>query len=255
MAPSWPAHQRSGKGARGSGARGKGRWSVWIALGCVASAAWLPAQSTTSTTPAKKPADIKKSGGLKKTADIKKPGDSESTAKSKTKPPAKQLPGITPAREAAVMTFVKHHHAELSELLVHLKENAPKEYDRAVRDLFRTSERLAQLQERDSQAYELELRLWKARSRAQLLAARLQMTSTEELRAQLRTALREEAEIRLALLERDRQRTADRLEKLQEQIAKLKDRGDDEIEKQMRQLTAPARDGESKAKSTSKKKS
>src|SRR5687767_13810045 len=60
---------------------------------------------------------------------------------------AKALPGITPEREAAVMTFVKHHHAELAELLIHLKENAPKEYERAVRDLFRTSERLAQVQE------------------------------------------------------------------------------------------------------------
>ena len=213
-----------------------------VALGIVGFAALLPAQSTTSVTPDKKKQGTRKSGG-------------EESSKPKTKPAAKALPGITPAREAAVMTFVKHHHAELSQLLVHLKENAPREYDRAVRDLFRTSERLAQLQERDSEAYELELRLWKARSRAQLLAARLQMTSSDELRSQLRAALDEEIEMRLALLQRDRHRISDRLKNLEDQISKLNDRRDEEIDKQMRQLTSPARSGESKPKAATKKKS
>src|SRR5688500_7902960 len=56
-----------------------------------------------------------------------------SPGKNKPKGSVKTLPGITPEREAAVMTFVKQHHPELSELLIHLKEHTPKEYDRAVR--------------------------------------------------------------------------------------------------------------------------
>ena len=167
---------------------------------------------------------------------------------------AKILPGITPEREAAVMTFVKRHHPELTELLIHLKENAPKEYDRAVRDLLRTSERLAQIQERDSLAYELELQSWKARSRAQLLAARLQMGESTELRDQLRAALNEEYDLRLQLLERDRQKAAERLKNLGEQIERISERRAEEIERQLKQLTSAARGGDANAKGKAKAK-
>src|SRR6185436_5664149 len=50
---------------------------------------------------------------------------------------------ITPEREAAAVTFVKLHHPDLAELLGHLKQSNPREYQRAIRDLFRTSENLA----------------------------------------------------------------------------------------------------------------
>ena len=81
---------------------------------------------------------------------------------SRQKPKQKRMPGVTRGREAAVMAFVREHHAELADLLLYLKSNQPKEYQLAVRDLFRTSERLAQMQERDFKRYELELALWKA---------------------------------------------------------------------------------------------
>jgi hypothetical protein len=176
-----------------------------------------------------------------------KSGESKATA-------SKVLPGITPEREAAVMTFVKRHHPELTQLLIHLKENAPKEYDRAVRDLLRTSERLAQIQERDSLTYELELQSWKARSRAQLLAARLQMGDSDELRKQLRAALNEEYDLRLQLLERDREKAAERLKHLGDQVDKLSQRREEEIDRQLKQLTSAARGGEAKAKGKAKAK-
>jgi hypothetical protein len=150
------------------------------------------------------------------------------------------------------MTFVKQHHAELAELLIHLKENSPGEYDRAVRDLLRTSERLAQVQERDSLQYELELKQWKARSRAQLLAARLQMADSEDLRKQLHAALSEEYDIRLQLLRRDHDRASDRMKNLADQIEKLGQRRNEEIERQLKQLTSAARGGEGKAKAKKK---
>lgn len=173
---------------------------------------------------------------------------------SKPKPAnEKPLPVVTLEREAAVMTFVKQHHPELSELLIHLKEHSPNEYQRAVRDLFRTSERLAQIQERDSLAYELELKLWKARSRAQLISARLQMGDSEELRKQLRVTLNEEYDTRIELLRRDHDRASERVKNLGEQLEKLSQRRDEEIEKQMKQLTSTVR-GEQKAKPAAKKK-
>src|SRR6478736_3014044 len=57
---------------------------------------------------------------------------------------------VTPEREAAAMAFVKQHHPELADLLTMLKAGNQKEYEKAVRELYRTSERLAQIQERDS---------------------------------------------------------------------------------------------------------
>jgi hypothetical protein len=58
---------------------------------------------------------------------------------------AKKL-GVTPERQAAVMTFVQRNHPELADLLAHLKARQPAEYEGAVRELFRTTERLAQIQ-------------------------------------------------------------------------------------------------------------
>jgi hypothetical protein len=220
-------------------------------------------QSGSSATGQKKAAEQNKANQNK--ADQNQPAESKSGRIGQDKPAqakagagkagiSKVLPGITPEREAAVMTFVKRHHPELTELLIHLKENAPKEYDRAVRELLRTSERLAQIQERDSLTYELELQSWKARSRAQLLAARLQMGESSELREQLRAALNEEYDLRLQLLERDREKAADRLKNLGEQIDRISQRRAEEIDRQLKQLTSAARGGEAKAKGKAKAK-
>src|SRR5689334_8604162 len=56
---------------------------------------------------------------------------------------------VSPEREAAVMTFVRRHHEELEALLIHLREARPKEYEKALRELFRVTERLGQIQDRD----------------------------------------------------------------------------------------------------------
>ena len=107
-----------------------------------------------------------------KEASPKQNASKEDPAKNKN---GKNKPGgwVTPEREAAVMTFVKQHHAELAELLVQLKASNSKEYEQAIRELFRTSERLAQIQERDMPQYELELKHWQVQSRVQLLSARV----------------------------------------------------------------------------------
>jgi hypothetical protein len=161
---------------------------------------------------------------------------------------------MTAAREAAAMDFVKHHHPELAELLIHLKESTPKEYERAIRDLSRASERLAQIRERDPEAYELELKVWQARSRAQLLNARLQMTEDDEIRKKLREALTEEYDLRLQILTRDRDRFAEKTKNLDQQIERLQQRRAEGIEGQYQQMTKAARKAPVK-KSTGKTKS
>ena len=50
---------------------------------------------------------------------------------NKAKAKLQQPITITPEHEAAVMTFVERNHAEVGELLKHLKENQPAAYEQA----------------------------------------------------------------------------------------------------------------------------
>ena len=148
-----------------------------------------------------------------------KPGaKNPATARGGAKAKAQSPITITPEREAAVMTFIDRNHPELSDLLAHLRESQPEQYEQAVKDLFRTTERLAGIKERDTVQYELEVAVWKAQSRVQLLAARLKMTVTDDLKKDLRNALGEQSDARLALTRHERQRAADRVSKLDADI-------------------------------------
>jgi hypothetical protein len=146
---------------------------------------------------------------------------------------------VTPEREAAVMAFVKQHHPELSELLIQLKEGNAQQYEQAVRELFRASERLAQVQERDPQQYELDLKLWQAQSRVQLLSARVKMSDSRELRMQLRAALQEQHESRLAVLRSERDRLQARMEDIDQQLQRLEEGRQQAIERRIQSLIGP----------------
>ena len=153
---------------------------------------------------------------------------------------------VTPEREAAVHTFVELNHPELAELLKHLKTNKPQEYARAIRELHRITERLAGIQERDRTQYDLEIKLWTAQSRVQLLTARLKMGVTDELKSQLRDAVGAQAEAKVALLKHDRTRVADRLAKIDADIAQFENDRQKVIDKQMELLTRTAEAGPAK---------
>jgi hypothetical protein len=150
---------------------------------------------------------------------------------------------VTPEREAAVKTFVERNHPELAELLAHLRENRPQEYERAIRELHRNAERLAGIQERDRTQYDLELKLWTAQSRVQLLTAKLRMDATGDLKTQLRDALNGQAEAKVALLKHERGRVADRLSKIDADIAQFEGNREKVIDRQMELLTRAASQG------------
>lgn len=129
-----------------------------------------------------------------------------------------RLAGFTPAREAAALTFVRTHHPELAALLEQLKLNNFSDYQAAIRDLFRTSERLAHAQEHRPERYELELQEWKLSSRIQLLAARLTMGKSQAVEDELRSLLSEHSAVRLELLTIERSRVTGRLAELDAKI-------------------------------------
>lgn len=167
-------------------------------------------------------------------------GSAEESSRRKGKSDTRETANpmtVTPEREAAAMTFVKQHHPELAELLKYLKKSLPKQYDKAARDLFRTSERLARVKDGgDERRYKLELELWQTRSRIQLLAARLRTRPNEKHKQELANLLEKQYELRLAQLEFSRDRAAVRVDKLNKQIDQLKSTRRQAIERQLRAL-------------------
>lgn len=141
-------------------------------------------------------------------------------------PPATNRPmALTPAREAAAVTFARINHPELAGLLGRLKKRNKAAYRRALRQLYRDSERLARMKERlPAERYELALNAWKLDSRIRLLAARVATLPRPdpELQAQLKEALLEQVDLRIRQMESDRQRLLQRIRKMDATIAKLR---------------------------------
>lgn len=148
---------------------------------------------------------------------------------------------ITPEREAAALTFVQINHPELTELLKGLKKQNKSLYQKAIRELYRHSERLSMFVQRDQVRYEAELRAWKVGSRIQLASAQYKTATSEKDRGQLEQKLRvllaEQAEAKLAILQHERKRIQLRLDRIDEQVNRIRDSQEESIESQVKQLT------------------
>lgn len=153
---------------------------------------------------------------------------------------------ITPAREAAARTFAERHHKELDELLTQLKKSNPVEYEKAVQELFRTSERLARTEERMPERYDLELQSWKVESRIRLLAAKLSMADSPALEQELKNLLRDRIDIRIRQNQEERERLAARIAKLDEIVTDSRSQRDDAAEKEFTRIKSSLKNAKSK---------
>jgi hypothetical protein len=156
------------------------------------------------------------------------------------KPKDKQALALTPEREAAALNFVERNHPELTELLAHLKNSQPKQYEQAIKEIYRVTERLAGIQERDVLHYELEVKLWTAQSRVQLLAARLKMDNSDTVKKELREALAAQIDARLNVLKHQKQQAAERLAKMESDITQLEGNKEKAVERQLEMLSRGA---------------
>ncbi|MEX0791504.1 MAG: hypothetical protein WD045_00105 [Pirellulaceae bacterium] len=144
---------------------------------------------------------------------------------------------LTPEREAAALTFVRRHHPELEQLLDQLRSMDEREFTKAVRELFRVSERLAGVRDRNAELYQLQLALWKASSRVQLLAAQARISPDDlRLRQQLRVGLQLKMKAQREVLEFDLARTKDRAQRLEEQLSRMEANQDQIIQREVRML-------------------
>lgn len=215
------------------------RWAA-IALGMVmtmpTTLAWVvadDAEQPAVKTPTEEAPAVKespdKSGAEGKAAEKGSAGAAKKNTKAKGAG-ANKLADYTPEREAAALMFASLHHPELSSLLGQLKESDPQEYQRAIRELFQASERLAQIQERAPARYELELEIWKLESRIRLLAARMAMGADPALEQELRELAAEQIDARLSLAQFERREVEQRLEKLNARIDAIEKSRDDRIQ-------------------------
>ena len=144
-------------------------------------------------------------------------------------------------REQVAITFAQTHHPELAALLKRLKSTDKAAYRKAIRDVFQTSERLVRLERNDPERYDRALRLWTLDSRIRLLAARSTMSSDPEIDDRLRKLLRERRQVRLAMLQWERERLEARLERIDDQIDRLKDDGDQAVNGELNRLKRAVR--------------
>jgi len=152
--------------------------------------------------------------------------------------PGRELPGFTSEREAAALTFIGLHHPEMAELLRQLKGSSPAEYKREIRVLFRSSENLAELQEKDPEQYVLELKAWILDSRIRLLAARLSMAPSEALEQELRQALSDQIDVRIAQQTLTRDRMQARIKDMNSQIERLEATREEQIQRRIKSLVS-----------------
>ena len=145
---------------------------------------------------------------------------------------------LTPEREAAALEFAQSHHPELVKLIEPLKTSNHREYQRAIRELFRTVERLALLRDAHPQRYELELRSWRLNSHIRLIAARMTMAGDNEAeqREELKELLRERFDVKQQLLALELIEQQARVEKLQSEAKQLEGKRDQTVDREAEQL-------------------
>ena len=160
-------------------------------------------------------------------------GPNPASRKDRAKPPV----AVTAQQEAEVLQFLRQHHTELAELLGHLQLSRPADYSRAIRDIWHARERLRQVEKGDGDRYELELQAWVLQSKIQLLVARLAMSDTASPRDELRRLLADQFDLKLRFSQLERQRTAERLQKLDEQLRRLTNSRAELLEKEFLSLT------------------
>jgi hypothetical protein len=135
------------------------------------------------------------------------------------------------AREAAARAFVRQNHPELAELLEQLKAMKPDQYEQAINELWQVNRQLAAYKKNDERRYQPALDVWKARSRAQLVAAQMASgTSSPQLESRLREALKNQVDAEIRQQRNERVLVQERLRKLDEAIDRLESRRDKIVE-------------------------
>lgn len=126
-------------------------------------------------------------------------------------------PSFTEEREAAVQFFIRKHLPELQPVLDELQKSNRKRYEREIGTLFQTTEYLAALRDQPARQ-SLELKIWQAEQRANLVLAQLALAGAGDRKA-LEAQLQDLAKELVAL---DTQVLTLRAEQLNKELTEVK---------------------------------
>ncbi len=144
---------------------------------------------------------------------------------------APDLPRFTEEREAAARFFIKKHVPEVLPLLEELKKSNPAQYQQEVREVFKVTEMLADLQD-DPRRHDLELKIWKTESKAHALVAQLSTPKEEQrkkVEANLQEMARELVDLDIQVLELKADQLDKELGEVKDELAKTRDNLDKNI--------------------------
>lgn len=144
-------------------------------------------------------------------------------------------------REKLALGFVKEHHPELISLLEQLKAMRSEEYQRAIGELFQVSQSLEALKKNNPKQYEVGLEFWKAKSKAELLAAKLISAPSPELESQLRLALENQLDLEIRKQELLEEQLKARLNQVEKSVKRLKENRDRQIDNRLLELQKKVR--------------
>lgn len=164
------------------------------------------------------------------------PKRSRPSAPRPAKPEQGGATALAPEREETALAFVREHHPELAVLLESLRVMKPGDYHRAINELYQVSRSLENLRQRNPRRYEVGLELWKAKSQAELLAAKLVSTPSAELETQLRTALEKQLELEIRQQELEQEQLKARMSQVEAAIKRLNDNREKLIESRLQTL-------------------
>jgi predicted outer membrane protein len=157
---------------------------------------------------------------------------------------ADPLPRFTEEREAAATHFVRKHCPELLPLLDDLKKANRPAYELQVRETFRVTELLADLQDDDPKRYELELKIWTAENKALVLVARHATAKNGEQKAvedQLHALAKELVGLDVQTAEHRVEVLRVELNAAKDDLAKLRDSFDRSVKERYETLLEKAR--------------
>lgn len=136
---------------------------------------------------------------------------------------AERLPRFTEVREAAALFFVKKHVPEMSPFLAELKRTSLPRYQKEIRYIFQVTELLADI--RDHRRHDLELKIWIAQNKAQVLAAKLAAQnsgSRDSLMQQLTKVAKDMVKLDMQVLELKQRDLAKKLKTVKAQLERVR---------------------------------
>ncbi len=151
-------------------------------------------------------------------------------------PPKPAAPEAQARAETEALAFVREHHPELATVVEALKPMDPAEYRKAIGELSGVARSLAPLRERNPRRHAIALDEWKARSRVELLAARLAGAPTEEKLSELRLAIEAKVAADIARQRFDLEQAEAAAKRARSALDRLETHRDEIIEARLRAL-------------------